>query len=189
MARINLLPWREELRKQKQNDFLALVGASVLVTMVLAVFVYFAFSQLIAVQKNRNGFLEAEIKVVEKRIEEIKALESEREQLISRMQAIEALQTTRPLNVRMFDELATRNPEGVSFNKMSQASNALTIEGVSQSNARVSSLMRNLDASQWLSGPQLQVIEVKDEDDTRRSHYMIGIKQSEPKVEDGKQQK
>lgn len=187
MARINLLPWREELRKQQQNDFLATTGLGVLVTVVLAVFVYFAFSQLIAVQNNRNGFLTEEIKVLDRRIEEIKAIESEREQLVARMQAIEALQTTRPLNVRMFDEFAARNPEGVSFSRMAQVGKAVTIEGVSQSNARVSSLMRNLGASQWLSGPQLQVIEVKDEDKTRRSHYTVGIKQTEPKAADEEQ--
>ena len=183
MARINLLPWREELRKQRQNDFVALIAAGVLVTVVLGVVVYLAFSQLVTVQNARNGYMNEQIKVLDKRIEEIKSLEGEREQLISRMRAIEELQTTRPLNVRMFDELASRNPEGVSMNKLSQSGTGLTIDGVSQSNARVSSLMRSLDSSQWLTGPQLRVIEIKEEDKTRRSYYTVGVKQAVPKPE------
>ena len=187
MARINLLPWREELRKQKQNDFIALIGVGVLVTVVMGIVVYLAFVQLIAVQTNRNNFLKAQIEILDKKIEEIKALEGEREQLIARMRAIEELQTTRPLNVRLFDELAARNPEGVSINKLTQSGANLTMDGVSQSNARVSSLMRSLDSSEWLTGPQLRVIQVKEEENTRRSYYTVGIKQTTPaKPEDGK---
>ena len=197
MAHINLLPWREELRKQKQNDFLAMIGIGVLVTAVLGVIVYIAFSQLISNQEQRNRYLTENIKILDKQIEEIEAIEKEKEQLIARMKAIEELQTTRPLNVRMFDELAARNPDGVSFNELTQKKNNLKIMGVSQSNARVSSLMRNLNASEWLTKPSLEVIEVKENkkgeerNKVRRSHYTIGIDQvvvsDEPEESEGVQ--
>ena len=163
MARINLLPWREELRRQKQNEFLTLLGLALIVALFLGVVVHFSYVRLIDYQNSRNNYLNAQIEIVNKKIEEIRALEDEKNRLIARMRAIEELQGSRPFNVRLLDDLARRIPEGVSFTAVKQGGNTLTITGVAQSNARVSSLMRNLNSSEWLANPRLSLIESKDE--------------------------
>ncbi len=191
MARINLLPWREELRRQKQNEFLTLLGLALIVALFLGVVVHFSYVRLIDYQNSRNNYLNAQIEIVNKKIEEIRALEDEKNRLIARMRSIEKLQGSRPFNVRLLDDLARRIPEGVSFTAVKQGGNTLTITGVAQSNARVSSLMRNLNSSEWLANPRLSLIESKDEPGSggqgkqarRLSHFSLQIQQVQPKSE------
>ena len=184
MAKINLLPWREAQRKEKQQEFfgMLIVGAALAGVIVFAVHFYHA--QLIEAQQARNKYLEDQISLLDKKIEEIKQLESEKEKLLARMRAIEQLQGNRPLIVRFFDELVRSLPEGVNVTSISQSGQAITIDGEAQSNARVSSFMRKLESSDWLEKPQLDIIQVKNDSDVRISNFKMRFSQVIPKAEE-----
>ena len=186
MARINLLPWREELRKQKQKDFLGLVGLAIIVGALILELMHIYYAQLIDQQKERNKFLEDQIALLDKRIKEIKELEKEKHRLLDRMRAIEQLQSNRPLIVRFFDELIDSLPDGVSVTTLKQAGEVITIQGVAQSNARVSSFMRNLEKSDWLKDPKLDVIQSQDRSGIRVSNFTLKFTQVIPKAEGDK---
>ena len=158
MAKINLLPWREELRQQKQQDFVVAIVAGVFVTCVIFVFVYLYIEEMKDYQQSRNAILESEIKVVNRKIKEIKDTESKKNQLLTKIEVIQALQESRPQIVHLFDELAKSTPEGVFLTKFKQSGKSLTFTGKAQSNARVSAYMRGVDKSPWLESPVLQVI-------------------------------
>jgi len=183
MARINLLPWREELRKQKQQEFFTMLGVSVMIAGVFIGIFHVINNQAIAHQQARNRFLEDQIAFLDKRIQEIRDLQTERQRLLDRMRAIEQLQTNRPLIVRFFDELVGSLPEGVSLLKVVQRGKNITIEGVAQSNARVSSFMRNLESSEWLNNPKLDIIQSQNESGLRVSNFTLRINQVIPKAE------
>ena len=161
MAHINLLPWREELRARRNKEFgvLAFVAAAVMGGVVFGVHTW--YSDQIDFQKQRNSYLEGEIAGLDKKIKEIQDIERERDRLIRRKEKIEELQAGRPDVVHLMDELVTSLPEGAYYTKVEQKGSALSVEGVAQSNARVSSLMRKVDASNWLQNPSL--VEIKAE--------------------------
>ncbi|RMG31922.1 MAG: pilus assembly protein PilN [Gammaproteobacteria bacterium] len=159
MAEINLLPWREALRKKKQKDFAV---QAVLVMALAAVLVFLAHMQIqarIDAQEGRNAFLQKQIRKVNQEIREIRDLESTREKLLARMNVIQELQQNRPLSVHLMDQLVRTLPDGVYLDSFTQKGNELTMKGVAESNARVSAYMRNIDASPWMADPRLEVIE------------------------------
>ena len=163
MAKINLLPWREERRKELLKEFLIMLGFIALVAVITIGAVHFYHSQLIEMQKARISFIDKHIDEVDKKIVEIKELEKKKESLLSRMRAIESLQRDRPLIVRLFDELVRSMPDGMSVTKLTQLSGGtISIEGEAQSNARVSSFMRKIEQSAWLQGAKLKVIKEKN---------------------------
>ena len=159
MSRINLLPWREEKRKELQSQFITMLGMVAILAAATWGAVHYYYVQLIDVENSRIAYVEENIVVVDKKIEEIKALEKEKERLLSRMRAIEQLQGNRPLIVRFFDELITSLPEGMTVTSISQKGKNITINGLAQSNARVSSFMRKLEGSKWLANPNLKIIQ------------------------------
>lgn len=183
MARINLLPWRAELRKEKQKEFGILIGIFALIAGAVVGAAHLWNVALIERQALRNQYLETRIAELDKKIKEIQALQKEKERLIARMRAIEQLQSNRPLVVRFFDELITNLPEGVSINQVQQKGNKITINGEAQSNARVSSFMRNLESSKWLRKPELDIIQSKTESGTRISSFTLRFNQVIPKAE------
>jgi len=128
-------------------------------------------------QLQRNALLEQEIKTVEGQIKEIKELETEKTQLLARMRVIEQLQSQRPQMVHLFDELVKTVPEGVYLTSVKQNGTAITVEGVAQSNARISAFMRNVESSRWMSSPRLNVIESTDKGGQRASRFVLDIKQ------------
>jgi len=182
MAKINLLPWRDELRKELQKQFYTTVCAFVVLTLCAWGAIHFINTQRIEYQQTRNQFLNEQITHLDKKIKEIERLEKEKQRLKARIDAIEQLQGNRPLIVRLFDELVTSLPEGVSIVTVKQAGKAITISGVAQSNARVSSFMRKLEGSDWLSDPQLDVIQAKDEQGQRLSNFTMRFNQVIPKA-------
>lgn len=189
MAKINLLPWREELRKERQQEFYATVGLFVVLTLCAWGGVHFYNTQRIDYQQSRNDILDTEIVKLDKKIEEIKRLEKEKQRLKARIEAIEQLQGNRPLIVRLFDEMVTSLPDGVSLVSVTQKGKAVTINGVAQSNARVSSFMRKLEESDWLGDPQLQIIEAKDDQGQRVSNFTMRFNQVIPGAsEDGEEE-
>jgi type IV pilus assembly protein PilN len=185
MARINLLPWREKLRKQRQRDFGLVALAAVVVTAAGIGYWHFFNQGLIDHQKDRNRFIENEIAQVDKQIAEIRELERTREKLISRMKVIEDLQVSRPQIVHLFDELVTVIPDGAYLTSATQAGKGLVLDGQAQSNARVSTLMRNVDASPWMASPRLQIIENKEADrqTAAGNSFKLNLTQVAPKKE------
>jgi type IV pilus assembly protein PilN len=159
MARINLLPWREELRARRKKEFFAVIGIAAVVTLVLWGVVHLYYSSSIDNQGNRNKYLEAEITKLDAKIEEIKTLEKEREQLLARMKAIEKLQTSRPLIVHLFDEIVNTLPEGVYLTSITQTGKEIVVNGAARSNARVSNFMRNIEKSDFLENARLDVVQ------------------------------
>ena len=182
MARINLLPWREALRKERQQIFFTTMGVFVVVTILLWGAVHLVNTQRIDYQETRNQFLNVQIEALDKKIAEIEALEKEKERLKARIEAIERLQGNRPLIVHLFDEMVTSMPDGVSIVSVKQTGKAITIKGVAQSNARVSSFMRKLESSLWLSDPQLDVIQAQDAQGQRLSNFTMRFNQVIPKA-------
>jgi type IV pilus assembly protein PilN len=177
MARINLLPWREELRKQRQREFGVMVAGALFITLLLGFYVHMHISGMIDHQKARNGFLKKEIAEMDRKIKEIKDLERTKAKLLARIKIIHELQSSRPEIVHLFDDLVTRTPDGSYLTDVKQQGKTITINGRAQSNARVSSYMRNVDSSQWLGFPSLQVIENKDKTGTGFSHFTLVAKQ------------
>lgn len=186
MPHINLLPWRDELRQRRNKEFGLTAGVGVLVMAAVIAVVHLHFKSRILHQNNRNGFLEANIASLDKRIKEIQRLDDEKERLLARMQIIQRLQSSRPEVVHLFDELVQTLPEGVYYTKIQQKGRVLNIHGVAQSNARVSSLMRQIDSSEWLQKPTLLQIKAqvskasKDDPGVRLSNFQLNVAQEDP---------
>jgi len=188
MARINLLPWREELRKQRQQQFLVATGLAVAATAAVMAGVHFFVEHQLDFQRQRNAYLQSEIKKLDEQIKEIDALDKTRQRLEARMNIIQQLQTSRPEVVHLFDELVRTLPDGVYLNSVKQENNAVTIEGTAQSNARVSTYMWNLEKSDWLSDPNLMVIETGQESGARVSKFSLRAAQARKQAEEGQGQ-
>ena len=187
MARINLLPWRAEIRKQQQKDFIAAIGLGVSLTVAAMLLVHFEIDSRLEYQAQRNQFLESEIATLDNKIKEIQDLEAKKKRLIAKMEVIQQLQASRPEIVHLFDELGRTIPEGVYLSDLVQVDRSITVNGMAQSNARVSAYMRNLETSSWLKSPVLTVIEAKldnkDAKKERQSKFTLQIKQSAEKTE------
>lgn len=183
MAHINLLPWREKLRKQRLRDFGVMALGALVLTLAAMGYWHWFNQGLIDNQRNRNRFLEREIAKVDKQIAEIRELESTRQKLISRMKVIEDLQVSRPQIVHMFDELVTVVPDGAYLNKAMQRGHSLVLDGKAQSNARVSTYMRNIEASPWLAKPTLRIIENTQQSEASDNTFKLDLVQVVPKEE------
>jgi type IV pilus assembly protein PilN len=164
MARINLLPWRAERRKQRQKEFMAMLGLSALAAVVLSFLLVNYYSRQIDGQNERNQFLEQRIAQVQKQIDEIKTLDEKKARLLKRKEIIEDLQADRSQMVHLFDSLVRTIPDGVVLTSIKQEGDKLSLEGRSQSNARVSAYLRSLEGSGWMTQPQLSIIEAKEGD-------------------------
>ncbi|MDO5505583.1 MAG: PilN domain-containing protein [Pseudoxanthomonas suwonensis] len=161
MVRINLLPWREERRKQRQKAFVTMLGASALGAALASLLIVMYFNGLVSGQQERNGYLRDQITEVDKQIKEIDELDRQRARLLARKEVIEELQANRSQMVHLFDSLVRTIPEGVVLTSIKQDNQRLTLEGRSQSNARVSTYMRNLESSGWMTRPDLSIIEAR----------------------------
>lgn len=182
MARINLLPWREELRKEQTRQFATLAGLCAMMTAAVFLLIHFNISGDIQHQQSRNGILQKEIDQLDLALKEIKDLENTKAQLLSRMEVIQSLQRQRPQIVHLFDEIVRTVPEGIFLTEIKQTGKDLTIHGVAESNGRVSAYMRNIDASEWMSTPKLSVIETQ-KDTARSSNFVLTTSQATPKDE------
>ena len=164
MAGLNLLPWREEARKESQKQFFMMAVAGVAVSAIAVFGVYSFYQDQIQKQEVRNKYVQAEIKELDKTIAEIKKLDVTRKALLDRITIIEGLQSTRPGIVHLFDEMVKSLPKGMYLTELEQKDNTIKLAGKAESNARVSSYMNRLDMSPWLSSSALNVIEI----DTRK---------------------
>ena len=180
MPAINLLPWREAQRKKRQRDFGVALGGAVVAGIAIIMITLFAFSQMISTQQSRNDRLTDEIAILDKDIKEIDALERQKERLLARMEIIEQLQKSRPEIVHLFDELSRQLPEGVYLTGVKQTGSRVEIRGVAQSSTRVSALMRQIDASEWLGDPEVERVETKQSGSSRQSEFVVYLKQRQP---------
>lgn len=159
MPRINLLPWREEQRRERKLAFLVALGGGTIAAAVVGFAAYLLMGSMVDAQQQRNTMLRAEIQRLDKQIEEINDLENAKQKFIARMEIIEKLQRSRPQIVHLFDEIVHTLPDGVYLTGVQQTDKRLKFEGVAQSSTRVSAFMRNIDGSEWLKNPELEVVQ------------------------------
>ncbi|MDJ0832249.1 MAG: PilN domain-containing protein [Gammaproteobacteria bacterium] len=184
MTRINLLPWRDELRQERQKQFVSMAALTFMLAAAIVGLIHFQMVTKTDYQKSRNQFLTNEISKLDEEIKEIQELQKVRKSLIERMEVIQDLQASRPTIVHLFTELVTSVPNGVYLKTMEQTQDVLKITGEAESNARVSSYMRNLNNSDWLKDPNLDVIEIEDKTVTRISSFILTVKQTSPTASD-----
>ncbi len=193
MPRINLLPWREERRKQRQKELGIMGGLAVVLMAAVVALAHMQIAAMIEYQDRRNEFMEQEIAKLDKKIKEIRELEKEKENLLARMGIVEQLQTSRPEVVHLFDEMVNSLPEGVYLTSLKQTGRLVNLKGFAQSNARVSSFMRKLEASPWLKNPDLEEIRAEVNKKTgaasevRLSKFSLNVSQAAPKSEQDEQ--
>ena len=161
MARINLLPWRAERRKARQKEFVGMLGLAALGGVLASFLIVTYYNGRISNQNGRNEYLRGEISKVDTQIKEIEELDKKKGKLLARKEVIEQLQANRSQMVHLFDSLVRTIPDGVTLTSIKQEGEILTLGGRSQSNARVSTYMRNLEGSGWMTNPDLNVIEAK----------------------------
>lgn len=158
MAGLNLLPWREKEREAKKKQFFTLVGATFAGAAGLVLVGHFYMQAALEYQQNRNNRLQSEITALDEQIKEIESLDKTRQNLVDRMKVIDNLQSTRPAIVHLFDEMVRALPKGLYLSHLQQQGTQVHLEGKAESYARVSSYMKQLDDSPWLSSSNLNVI-------------------------------
>ncbi len=186
MAQINLLPWRESLKKEQQRQFASVAIGSVIFMALIIVYLHIHFAGLISAQEDRNAYLQKAIDTVEKDIVTIRSLEEDKQNLLARMNIIQQLQGSRPEIVHLFDEAAKTLPDGVYLTKVNRTGSSVEMEGVAESNANVSTFMKNLDGSEWLKGPRLDVIDSSKAKYQGLSWFNLRVSQSKPAVTEEK---
>lgn len=184
MARINLLPWREQLREERKQRFLVSLAG----VLILAAGVVFLgdqmFSAAIDNQTARNDYIKREIAVLDARIAEISELRTRRQQLLERMKIIQDLQGNRPIIGRVFDQLVRTLPDGVYFSSVKMTDKSIAIVGTAESNNRVSNLMRNLDGSEWLAAPNLTEVKAVTAGALDQANvFQLTVQQTQPDQE------
>ncbi|MCM2335204.1 MAG: PilN domain-containing protein [Pseudomonas sp.] len=188
MARINLLPWRAERRKQRQKEFGIMLALSALGAVLLSFIIISYYSGQISGQNERNAFLRDQITEVDRKITEIEELDRKKAKLLARKEVIEQLQSNRSQMVHLFDSLVRTIPDGAVLTSIKQDESQLTLEGKAQSNARVSTYMRNLEGSGWMTKPDLSIIEAKGDDKGLPYQFILTVtlaNPNAPKDEDG----
>jgi type IV pilus assembly protein PilN len=175
MARINLLPWREERRKARQTQFNILTGVVAGAGVFTVLLMYLWMNKAISDQDARNAYMKDQIKLMDGKLEEIKDLQDTKQRLLARMQIIQQLQQSRPVVVHLFDQLVKTLPPGVYLTSVGESGDSLTLEGTAESSARISTYLRNIDASPWMGEPNLGVVQ-KDPTKSGAQKFTISAK-------------
>lgn len=173
---INLLDWRKARRERLKKDFTTKLGLGVVAAGGVIVFGWLVVNGQLEHQNGRNKFLQTQIKEMEVKITEIEELERVRSNLLARMQVIEDLQASRTASVHFFDELVNTLPEGVNLTGLKQDGAKVTLDGIAESNGRISTYMKNLDASPWFAEPKLVVIKTVDQGPRRKAEFQLQVK-------------
>jgi len=185
MPRINLLPWRAELRQRRKKEFLVALAGSLAVAVGVVYLSKLTVQGWTSAQQGRNEVLRKEIVALDKQIQEISGLESQRDRLVARMQVITQLQRSRPEVVHLFDELVNAMPEGVYLTEVTQQGTRIEVRGNAQSSTRVSALMRNIDDSSWLKGPGLEGVDFVTAGSERNAQFKVFAEQVPMTAPDG----
>ncbi len=186
MANINLLPWREELRQEKQRQFLSVLGLVAILGVVFMLGAYKIYSDKLDGQRERNDYLTKQIRELDSKIKEIETLEKERRELVDRMNLIQDLQKSRPQVVHLFDEMVTSVPEGVNLSLIKRTKDTLTFDGVAESGPRVSNFLRNIEISKWIKRGDLKEINDDKDSGANRKTFVLESKVSSPSEEEVK---
>lgn len=181
MARINLLPWREELREERRKRFLLVLIGVVVGSIGLVLITDQVIGNSINRQLARNDYLGKQIAVVDERIKQISELKARRQQLVERMRIIQDLQGNRQISGRIFDQLARTLPDGVYFTEVKMDGKTLSVTGAAESNNKVSELMRNLDASDWFDAPSLTEVKSTTAGQLDQANvFQLTVRQTQP---------
>lgn len=172
---INLLDWRQARRERRKQEFIASMGLALVVAAAVVGGSYLVVDGELQYQQSRNEFLNAQIREMDQKIKEIQELERVRANLIARMRVIEELQASRTASVHFFDELVNTLPEGVYLTGFKQTGQQVVLDGVAESNGRISTYMKNLDASAWFADPRLVVIKTNEANRTRRGQFQLRV--------------
>lgn len=175
-TRINLLDWRAERRAKRKQQFLSILGLGMLASAAVVGLGWSTVSGAVSSQLARNAYLQRQIDETAQKIKEIEELEKVRDNLLARMRVIEELQASRSASVHFFDEIVNTLPDGVSIRSIKQAPEGVTIDGTAESNGRVSSYMKNLEASPWFENPMLVVIKTSEQEQLRRGDFQLRVK-------------
>ena len=186
MIRINLLPHREEKRKERKRQFWVLAGLMLVFGAVIGLLGHMVIGSYIDSQEHRNQIFKTEISKLDKQIAEIQRLHGQINALLDRKQIIESLQSHRAETVHLFNELVRQVPEGIDLTSVKQSGPKITLSGYAQSNARVSTLMRNLEGSAYLEKPELVEIKAATFNDRRVGQFSLDVSLKRPKTDDGK---
>jgi type IV pilus assembly protein PilN len=187
MARINLLPWREQLREERKKRFLTALACVLVMAVALLMLVDRYLSAELSNQLARNALVQKEVAQLDLRIKEISDLKARRKQLLERMKIIQDLQGNRQVIGRVFDQLARSVPDGVYYNEVTMKDKLISISGIAESNNRVSDLMRNLAASSWLESPNLTEVKAAAAGAVDQANsFQLTVRQTQPSVEGGK---
>jgi type IV pilus assembly protein PilN len=182
MMRINLLPHRAEKRRARQTQFIALSVMSILFAILLVGLVQVAISTQISYQEGRNNYLKQETAILDKQIAEIKKLREQTQSLLARKNVVESLQSRRSDVVHLLDQMLRILPDGVYLKSLKQEGNRITLVGYSQSNARISTLMRAVEDSPWLDTPSLVEIHAVNAGSNRLSEFTMNFNLSAQKT-------
>ncbi|RMJ01816.1 Fimbrial assembly protein (PilN) [Marinobacter litoralis] len=183
MAKINLRPWREELRAEKQKQFVVMMLGAVIIAAGLVFLWKTDTDNRIAYQQSRNAYIETATKQLDKQIKEIENLKRQRDELLARMKVIQDLQGKRPVIVRVFDELVRTLPDGLFFTDLKKSGERLDIVGMAESNSRISNLMRQFEESEWFTGPNLSNVAAADNRRAGYSQFNLSVQQKTPEPE------
>jgi type IV pilus assembly protein PilN len=186
MMRINLLPHREEKRKARQKQFAILAGLTAALALALCGLMWFVFDAQITNQQGRNNYLVSETSKLDKQIEEIKRIREETAALLAKKQVVEALQSNRSEPVYLLDQMLRQLPEGLYLKSIKQTDKKINVTGYAQSSARVSTFMRNIEASPYLENPNLIEIKVANVNGTRANEFNLDFYIKRVKPEDSK---
>ncbi|MCH8499337.1 MAG: PilN domain-containing protein [Marinobacter sp.] len=183
MARINLRPWREELRAEKQKEFIFMVVGAVIIAAALAFSWKSYVDGSIDYQNARNAYIQRATVQLDLQIKEIEDLRRQRDELVARMRVIQDLQGKRPIIVRVFDELVRTLPDGLFYTDLKKTGDRLDIVGMAESNSRISALMRRFDQSEWFDGPNLTNVSAADSRRAGYSEFNLSVQQRSPAAE------
>lgn len=175
-TRINLLDWRAERRAKRKQQFLSMLGLGMLASAAVVGLGWSTVGSAVSSQQERNAYLQRQIDETEQKIKEIEELEKVRDNLLARMRVIEELQASRSASVHFFDEIVNTLPDGVSIRTIKQTPEGVTIDGTAESNGRVSTYMKNLEASPWFQNPMLVVIKTSEQEQLRRGDFQLRVK-------------
>lgn len=174
---INLLPWREERRQKRQKQLLSAIVIAWVIAGILSYAIVFYWDSKINHQNNRNNYLQSEITKLAKTIEEIEDLKQKRNAIVDRVEVIQELQADRTQIVHLFDDMVQKMPEGVYLQELNKKNDQITMRGLAQANARVSSLMKNLDSSSWFKSPTLKIVKNESTDGLELSQFNLQVLQ------------
>lgn len=176
MTKINLLDWRAARREKRRQEFVARMGLGVVAALGLVALGWVMMGNAVSRQQERNAYLTQQIAEIDQKIKEIEELEKVKQNLLARMRVIEQLQSSRSATVHFFDEIVNTLPDGITLTAVQQNGDKVQINGIAESNGRISTYMKNLEASPWFDEPKLVVIKTSEQNRQREGQFTLQVR-------------